>query len=682
MADFNVSLSGPQAAGAGVIAPVRKADVGSSGALINLAGDMAKIFMVNQQEDKKKKAEEFEARIIGDFTREQAALNEAMMTGQMTQAQASARARVNFSKYSANYPQFVESFAKQNKALVDHSAIGEAMESEQSVQDRERQLLSDMQKSGIYMPDNASAEFKTLQVDAYLTRKRLDEEFQRTAARNAETRAMSSEERQQYQFSRKQNVAKGLVQIGGSYIESAQAFSRDVLDRIRSGEDSAVVIADINTYFGNIQAGISSLSAEMPEMGGIWNNMFDKLRVTAMDVASGKIDKETLENELTRIKNQSQITALSDPQMQGLYAASALLNGQLPALFYQKNQAALDAVMRVSQGFGGVKPQIVGIPENEEAAFSLLKSQVAQLESGRVPDMTRTKEQITNVVNNVLDQVGNASENVDGKALNAAASFLASPEYAKIIQYGLVDAATASKAKDVFQTVYEREIVKGIDDKLGQPFSFGGGTQQATVGELLDFKFTGSGVTVEPTQAPYMNQFTRQNRNQLVREMKTAVKMLNQTIHMGAHMEGGTDYAKYWEENRHNLLPSKFDAPVENKQSYGKRADGTEKGSGYFGELKVPGTNNVATEYSIGVNINGREVEIPTLVPTLSQSEKSKLLDVIRTGEPIPENIINKAVNHARERISKGESPFANSGKQSKPAAKQPAGDDWFMRID
>ena len=102
MADFNVSLSGPQAAGAGVIGPVQKANVGESGALLNLAGDMAKIFFANQQEKEAKRKADFETQVIGDFVREQASLNDAMATGQMTQAQASARARANFSKYSSN----------------------------------------------------------------------------------------------------------------------------------------------------------------------------------------------------------------------------------------------------------------------------------------------------------------------------------------------------------------------------------------------------------------------------------------------------------------------------------------------------------------------------------------------------------------------------------------------------
>ncbi|WP_231738062.1 hypothetical protein [Myroides odoratus] len=94
---------------------------------------------------------------------------------------------------------------------------------------------------------------------------------------------------------------------------------------------------------------------------------------------------------------------------------------------------------------------------------------------------------------------------------------------------------------------------------------------------------------------------------------------------------------------------------------YGNRNDGTKKGRGYFGELKMKdGSNDFATEISIGVNIDGKEREIPTLVPTLSESEKDWLL---KGNDPndrseIGEKIIGKAIKHARGRIASNKSPF------------------------
>jgi len=90
-------------------------------------------------------------------------------------------------------------------------------------------------------------------------------------------------------------------------------------------------------------------------------------------------------------------------------------------------------------------------------------------------------------------------------------------------------------------------------------------------------------------------------------------------------------------------------------KDYGLRKDGTPKGKGFLGELKRP-DGKVSTELSIGVDFDGKETEIPSLVPTLTQEEVDYLLE---GNEPTPE-IVQKAVDHAKGRMSEGKSPFAD----------------------
>ena len=84
-----------------------------------------------------------------------------------------------------------------------------------------------------------------------------------------------------------------------------------------------------------------------------------------------------------------------------------------------------------------------------------------------------------------------------------------------------------------------------------------------------------------------------------------------------------------------------------------------EKGLGYFGELKRP-DGMVSTELSIGVEFDGKETEIPSLVPTLTKDEINHLL----AGNEPTEQIVDKAVVHAKERMAEGKSPFAQEGEQ------------------
>lgn len=72
------------------------------------------------------------------------------------------------------------------------------------------------------------------------------------------------------------------------------------------------------------------------------------------------------------------------------------------------------------------------------------------------------------------------------------------------------------------------------------------------------------------------------------------------------------------------------------------------------------------TEYSIGVEIDGEEVLIPTVVPGLSDAELKTLLDATAgVGDLTPE-IVQKAIDHARKRIKEGKSPFADTARYSR----------------
>lgn len=86
---------------------------------------------------------------------------------------------------------------------------------------------------------------------------------------------------------------------------------------------------------------------------------------------------------------------------------------------------------------------------------------------------------------------------------------------------------------------------------------------------------------------------------------------------------------------------------------YGTRTDGTFKGPGFLGELKRP-DGGISTELSIGVEINGKEMEIPAIVPTLSKTEIEHLLD----GNEPTDDIVRKAFDHAVKRLKDGKSPF------------------------
>lgn len=101
-----------------------------------------------------------------------------------------------------------------------------------------------------------------------------------------------------------------------------------------------------------------------------------------------------------------------------------------------------------------------------------------------------------------------------------------------------------------------------------------------------------------------------------------------------------------------------------------KRVDGTTKGDGFLGVLQRP-DGKVSTELSIGVQIDGKETQIPTLVPTLTTAEVQTLLALPEGVQP-PPAIAQKAVDFAKQRIAEGKPVFAQAGEQPQPLGPEP----------
>jgi hypothetical protein len=91
------------------------------------------------------------------------------------------------------------------------------------------------------------------------------------------------------------------------------------------------------------------------------------------------------------------------------------------------------------------------------------------------------------------------------------------------------------------------------------------------------------------------------------------------------------------------------------------RPDGSRKGSGWIGPHKTESGSDV-TEYSIGVEIDGKQMDIPTMVPTLTPSEVKQVLTAAEYDEFPNKAVVSKAIEHARKMLSEGKSVFAPEG--------------------
>jgi len=108
------------------------------------------------------------------------------------------------------------------------------------------------------------------------------------------------------------------------------------------------------------------------------------------------------------------------------------------------------------------------------------------------------------------------------------------------------------------------------------------------------------------------------------------------------------------------LMPSEARADDYDQSMY--RLDGSEKSMrGFLGPIENV-NGGTMTEYSIGVEIDGEEVQMPSMVPTLSDDEIETMRNM-RDGDPIPQQIKTKAIDHYYQRIEEGKDPFYQDGE-------------------
>jgi hypothetical protein len=88
--------------------------------------------------------------------------------------------------------------------------------------------------------------------------------------------------------------------------------------------------------------------------------------------------------------------------------------------------------------------------------------------------------------------------------------------------------------------------------------------------------------------------------------------------------------------------------------------NGPNKGTGYFGMMPMQdGSGKYASEIGGGIDVNGRNMEVPSLVPTLSPDE---IILMLSGGNPT-QNILQKVAEYATQRTNQGRSPFAGPGE-------------------
>jgi hypothetical protein len=565
MADFNVSLSGPSSAGANPVAPVHMpSKMNTAAPLLNFAGGLVEILGKNMEETKKQEKLNKQNAIISEYTEGLSSIAQAVETGQMTSAAASLKTQAFHRQQVASNPLFAEEFGKINKNLTEFSSLA-TVKSEQSMfEDAQKKKIADMSAAGYPVSFGMDKNLLEANIRAFDETQRAEGEFKRLAERQRLAVTLQGEERANFEFTQKQEANKALATMGDAHLESTMKNVQALVADFDKNGDVQGAAFKLQSLFTNIDSTLAALTSANPQAAKAYKDLFDGVKKLGEEGIKPGKSAEVWAQKLKLLENQTKFAALSaSPEAKVLFSSSYLFHGNMPSTFLNMNTDGKNAYAALGNSFGTgqIVPQVVGT-DNLGGTLEGLKHQIGQVKDGKVDNKEAVLTQAGNAANNILKQVGNASGiGIDPKKLAPAVSFLGSPEFLELHSQGKINVESLQGAKAALQVLYQKEVVKGVESKLG------------TSGGNLEFSFNGAGVVLQPKAGGKpLNYLEQGQRTATMKEMETTNMAINQLVRAGAHMEGHNNYQKYWEDNKHLIVPSYFPDPV--KLKVGQVVDG------------------------------------------------------------------------------------------------------------
>lgn len=574
MAEFGVQatdLAAPSGGGQ-VIPPVQEQAVSVN--VLPLVDSLVNAWGHVNAANQKKQALDRKNAIIGSYVREETAINDAVTSGQMTAAQAAARSRANANKHSASYPEYIGEFKNAADAL---KGITERGQVEQQIQDereiRKKDIVQAQERGYTFYPgmgqeaENAQIRAAKISIQA--------EANQRTQfAINQEARANGTYNQAVADRQAKNSSMQMINQITEGSMTAFSKLSTDLGEQVRSSNMTPEQAqATLTQHYSKIQGAIQAAAGVDPTLASTYRTLFDDTYKIGLKLIDPKTGAENTQNMLNEMIAKVQLATVSrNPKILGAVVLNKLMP-QNASVALATTPEAIEAVAFASQigaGMNVVAPNIVGVPEVESGTIKILTSALDKLKTKKGDDDEIVKIQASNSVNVMLKQTGEFLDKglARPENLKDLAGFFASPAYGELVKNGEIDKDAQQAAKKTFQIVYEPAIVKGVNKVLQDSYnvitsvSGGRGLMPKVTSEsrpnapLVSVQYDSSGVKFIPNEG--FSGADQSKQKEVLGNLRDATKAVNQLVKLGAHLEGTTDYQKFWEENKHIYLPSMF----------------------------------------------------------------------------------------------------------------------------
>lgn len=568
MADFNVELSAPQGAGANAVAPVQEQAVNT--APMQIIGELGSIFAKGVGEHRKDQAEAAKNSVLKQYSQRLGTLHDASQQG-VRASEIHTRTQALHRELAANHPELITDIEKIASFYSNRSQVGEAEKEIVAGQKRREELITSAQKQGYRFIPGMDKEAEDSMLEAHSTTLKAQAEFDRMVQKHNYEVSRGNhdyavQERELADLSHKQ-----VIMIASAHIDSTQAQVRTLHEKMKRGEltkgDAAITL---NEIFTGIYSQLDAAAGKNSQLAAPWRKTFQDMQTLAVQMTDPKTLNESFEEKIKLLKNQAKLYALGDPKVLAAAVTQEILPnnaGVAIAVAPEGIRAFSMIATRPTDGKSFDIPQIVGNPEAESGVVKILKEGIKGLQTGKYGDKDKAVGELSNSVNHLLKQTSDMlDKGADAKDLKGITEFFASPEYAHLVSTNKINPQAATAAQKALQIGYNQVVTGQVMTKFDSPLrtvNAREGEKQIPLGEAVEIKFSGTGINFLPKTLKGANDGMLAQQMSAVRQLESSSVAINKLIRIGAHMEGTTNYAAYWEKNKHVLFPGYFMEGVE-----------------------------------------------------------------------------------------------------------------------
>ena len=579
MAEFGqkaTQLSDPQGSGTAPVAAVH--EQANTISLMPMLGAVGDIFARGLASSGKDAAEARKNAVVGEYIKNEQVYSDALTTGQWNSAQVSTASRANYSKFLASNPEYIQELGQARGAVYGGTEVGEAQKKEDAAFALREKDKASAAGAGFTFYSGMSTEAENKTLDAYRKGVQVQEQLKMDMQASAEARAVRGETRAEgsYQMTTEDHVAKknaadGVVAIASANFDAIAGMGADLQIQMSKGMPYEQALVLHKSNMSRVNVALLSVSAKNPELAAPWIKQFGDMDATIQAMLDPKAktadEAALLKSRYDALITTQKLAAIqTNPQILNAVVASELFKGE-PLVGLANSPVVSEFIMANVGSNPKLKSekQVVGTVD-DKAAFKATKEALKRLPSMSGSEQLKATGEAVNLVNGILKQTTTIAGDISPAALTQASSFYSSSEFGKFASEGKIDKVTASNVQRVFTTKYDPAVKTAIMKVLD--------TQQdnnTTIGENVRITMQGNNVVFENTSLPkqatpfdYRGK-TGSNvaQQENLAQLNKAADGLNQLIRMHAHLEGTTDYAKYWENNKHILMPGVFMAGVQ-----------------------------------------------------------------------------------------------------------------------